>query len=103
MIIIFKLQTREERKMEAIMKAFERMEKAELRRQENRDRQSRRRESDSQPSNMTEKDLKDQQNDDQIDDIGESSLKRRRRFVFFFNVKIIKNLGSILFLRFYLK
>ncbi|XP_077285218.1 SET domain-containing protein upSET [Arctopsyche grandis] len=71
--------TREERKMEAIMKAFERMEKAELRRQENRDRQSRRRESDSQPSNMTEKDLKDQQNDDQIDDIGESSLKRRRR------------------------
>lgn len=61
------------------MKAFERMEKAEQRRNENKDRQSKRRESDSQPLNSSEKDCKDQ-NDDQNDD-SEPNSKRRRRFV----------------------
>lgn len=48
---IFLLQTREERKMEAIMKAFERMEKAQQRKQEVKERQKRR-ESDPHPNAM---------------------------------------------------
>lgn len=71
--------------MEAIMKAFERMEKAELRKQENRDRQTRRRESDPQQPNC---DSKDQLNDED-DSADRSSVKRRRRLVVFINIKIL--------------
>jgi hypothetical protein len=45
------LQTREERKMEAIMKAFERLEKAEQRRQENQAKQAHRKEHQHDASN----------------------------------------------------
>lgn len=63
-----KLQTREERKMEAIMKAFERMEKAEQRKQEVKERQKRR-ESDPHP-NANDKD------DDE--EIHNTSRKRKK-------------------------
>ncbi|KAK4876057.1 hypothetical protein RN001_012479 [Aquatica leii] len=58
--------SREERKIEAIMKAFERMEKQEQRRQEHQAKQAHRRESEPCPS------LKDE-------DLKESKIKRRRR------------------------
>lgn len=51
-------QTREERKMEAIMKAFERMEKAEQRKQEVKERQKRR-ESDPHPNAFDKEDEDD--------------------------------------------
>lgn len=65
---MYAFQTREERKMEAIMKAFERMEKAEQRKQEVKERQKRR-ESDPHP-NANDKD------DD--DDIHCNTKKRRK-------------------------
>ncbi|KAF5306980.1 hypothetical protein FQR65_LT07203 [Abscondita terminalis] len=58
--------SREERKIEAIMKAFERMEKQEQRRQEHQAKQAHRRESEPCPS-LKDEDLKD------------SKIKRRRR------------------------
>ncbi|XP_038210672.1 uncharacterized protein LOC119831415 [Zerene cesonia] len=61
--------TREERKMEAIMKAFERMERAEQRKQEVKERQKRR-ESDPHPHNYNEKD---------DDDDAHNSFKKRKR------------------------
>ncbi|CAH4007635.1 unnamed protein product [Pieris brassicae] len=62
--------TREERKMEAIMKAFERMERAEQRKQEVKERQKRR-ESDPHPHNFTEK--------EDEEDTHNSFKKRKRR------------------------
>ncbi|KAL4704897.1 hypothetical protein ACJJTC_018514 [Scirpophaga incertulas] len=64
-----KKMTREERKMEAIMKAFERMEKAEQRKQEVKERQKRR-ESDPHPN------ANDKDDEDEIHNV---TKKRRRR------------------------
>lgn len=71
--------------MEAIMKAFERMEKAEQRKLENRDKQSKRRESDPQQScSVTStSESKELSLDHGEDHFQQSMLKGRRRSVHF--------------------
>ncbi|KAH9642876.1 hypothetical protein HF086_005158 [Spodoptera exigua] len=69
---VSKLQTREERKMEAIMKAFERMEKAEQRKQEVKERQKRR-ESDPHPN------ANDKDDDDEVQNTTKKRKKRKGR------------------------
>ncbi|KAJ8732280.1 hypothetical protein PYW08_015010 [Mythimna loreyi] len=69
---VSKLQTREERKMEAIMKAFERMEKAEQRKQEVKERQKRR-ESDPHPN------ANDKDDDEEVHNTSKKRKKRKGR------------------------